>query len=352
MLRSRTWWVGALLVIGVPSLTLAGCRTCCPPVRCQPACVTPPGVPVAVPRAAVPRGRPILVSVAVFRVAGGPAIAATGSIQAGGRTYPILSKADADALRLRLSTERGVATLAMPTLLVTSGDVGTIFSGETIGPDVPGRTGREHLSFRGGDDWFRMRTGVLATASEDGTHVSMDFSFALREAPRLGQTPDLSAFRASEVSIRVEGLSVPSGDTVLLFSGSSLDAKDEQLWVLLRPSVVRPEDIGTAAPSASSSYAAPSAGPPTVSEPRVVEAWKTVRLTLSMKDVPLRRVLKAVAEQGSLSLFVSPDVADGPVSIDVADQDVPTVLTALGQGRFVWEVEDHGVIRIQGLPAK
>lgn len=297
-------------------------------------------------------GRPILVSVNVFRVAGGPAIASTRSAQAGGRTYPILSKADAAALRARLSTETGVATVATPTLLVTSGGPGTLSVGETIGPDVPGRTGREPLSFSGGDNWFGMRTAILATSSADGAHVAMDFSFAQREAPPKGQRPDSSALRASEVSIRVDGLSVPSGDTVLLFSGPSLDAKDAQLWVLLRPLVVPPEEIGTGAPSVGAPYAAAPTEPAGAPRPQSVETLKAVRMTLSMKDASLVRVLQAIAEKGKLSLFVSPDVADVPVSIDVKDEDVATVLTALGKDRFQWTVEDYGIVRIQGLPPK
>lgn len=352
MLRSCARFIGVVMLVGGASSSLAGCRSCCPRVCCPPACVPQPGVPVAVPRAAVPEGRPILVFVDVFRVAGRRAIVATASAQAGGRTYPVLSKAAAEDLGARLSTEPGVDHVAMPRIIVSSGDLGTVVVGGTIGPDVPGRTGREPLSFAGGDNWVGKRTAILATASEDGARVSMDFSFASREAPPEGQAPDLSAIRASEASIRVEGLSVASGDTVLLFSGPTLDAEESQLWVLLRPVVVPPGEIGTGAPSASAPYAAAPAQPPPAPSPGSVETLKAVRLTLAMKDAPLRKVLQALAEQGRLSLFVSPDVADVPVSIDVQDQDVPTVLTALGEGRFVWAVEDYGVIRIGGLPPK
>ncbi len=359
MPRSCARFVGVVIVVGGAATFLSGCRSCCPPVCAPPACAPPPGVPVAALRPAVPMGRPILVSVNVFRVAGGSAIGSTRSVQAGGRTYPILSKADADRLLLLLarpSARPDRAKRSRPRriadALVTSGDPGTLSVGETIGPDVPGRTGREPLSFSGGDDWFGMRTAILATSSADGARVAMDFSFAQREAPPKGETPDSSALRASEVSIRVDGLSVPSGDTVLLFSGPSLDAKDAQLWVLLRPLVVPPEEIGTGAPSASAPYAAAPAQPAPAPSPGNVETLKAVRLMLAMKDAPLRKVLQALAEQGRLSLFVSPDVADVPVSIDVKEQDVPTVLTALGKDRFQWTVEDYGIVRIQGLPPK
>ena len=74
-----------------------------------------------------------------------------------------------------------------------------------------------------------------------------------------------------------------------------------------------------------------------------------IKLTVSFENESLHQVLKEVATKANLQMVVSPRVKDVPVTLDAKEQDVASLLNALGKDRFRWAIEDYGIVRITEL---
>ena len=271
--------------------------------------------------AATPRGdSEIFLDAVVLRVPDASAGRVLGA-GAGGRTGERLSAADGAALKERANREPGVSVVAAPKILSLAGQAATVFVGETyavegLAQDVPGYEGVD------APNWAGQRFQAVATPSADGATLGLDFSFALRDMPAKGAQVDFAKVKASEVRREARVRDMRSGDYLLLVAPAT-GANPDRIVVLMSAVFGRGES----------------------------HPIHTL-LTLSFRDVPLRKALQTLAEKGSLNLIVSPDVPDVPVSGDFRDQDVETILSKLGQGRFVWAVTEFGMVRITGASSK
>lgn len=335
MIRSSVRRVGRILVLAGPALALAGCSCCPPRPCCEPACASESTLPptIAAAPSAVPQ---ILIGIDVFLDSGGmdPSALATVPFVGG---HALLTKVPAEELRARLFVERGLTTLALPKILSEAGQSASISLGETIGPDTPGS-----------DNWTGTRASLTPVLAKDRSGVTLDIALAHRIAVRKDHAPDLAAIRASELRFHVGTLSIPSGATSVLTTAFVADPAHPRLIVLVSASVVTADELGR--PVVASSAAAPIESAPLPIADRVDAL--AARLTLSSQNQPLHEVLKSIAMNANLNMAVSPDVKNVPVTLEVKDQDIASILTALGTDRFVWKLEDFGVVRISGFPAK
>jgi hypothetical protein len=236
----------------------------------------------------------------------------------GGRTESLLSAADGAALRERATREAGVTVVAMPKILAMPGQEATVFAGEAyaaegLTQDLPGSEGAD------APNWAGHRFRTVATPSADGSTLGLELSFALRDLPPKGAPVDFARLKASEVRGDARVRDMRSGDYFLVVAPMTGAAPD-RIVVLL-----------------SAMFA--KAGP-------------NPRMTVSFKDTPLSKALQKIAEKSNIGLVVSPDVANVPVSGDFVDQDLHTILTKLGEGRFVWALADYGMVRITPAVAK
>ena len=346
MNRSSARWVGAFLLVTAP--LFAGCQHCCPRECVEVSAVAAPS---AIVQNAPPRtDAEVFVDIEIYRVAADKFTTQMASLYfPDGHGERHLSKIDAAELRMKLPKGPGVEVVALPKVLVTVGQEATLTVGETVGPDQLGRTGEEPLSFSGGDNWTGHRAAFVVSTSANGANVTMDFSFASREPVAKGKAADLAASKASALAFHVAQLTVASGETAMLWKGPSSDSAKPQLLVLVTPRVLRPEEVAQAAQPSLAPPAAAPVKPPTPAVAGNVDALKAIKLTLAVQDRPLLEVLKTISMTTNINMAISPAVKDSPVTIDVKDQDVATLLAALGKDRFRWVVEDYGLVRITGL---
>jgi len=234
----------ALLV--VPAVALTGCQCCRPCASpCAPLGATTLAAPMPNPVAAAPAttevaARPthVLVQVQVFELTETAALRLHVGEPATGKAYAVMSVKAGEELAASLWNEEGVRLLNLPAIVTEFGGEASLFIGDTVGPDVPGRTGTSPLTFAGGDNWTGLRTAIIvAPPAADGT-LSVDFTAARRDAPAKGTAPDLAALRASEVSIRGLKMSIRPGETAVLGGPAGANSKSGKLLVLVKPTVV------------------------------------------------------------------------------------------------------------------
>jgi hypothetical protein len=236
-----------------------------------------------------------------------------GGAGSGARTETLLSAADGAALRERANREPGVSVVVSPKILAMPGQEATVFAGEAyaaegLAQNLPGYEGAD------APNWAGHRFRTVATPSADGSTLGLELSFVLRDLPPKGAPVDFARLKASEVRGDARVRDMRSGDYFLVVAPTTGAAPD-RIVVLL---------------SAMFARAGPAAA----------------RLTVSFKDTPLRKALQTIAAKTNIGLIVSPDVPDVPVSGDFQDADLHTVLSKLGEGRFVWAVADYGMVRI------
>jgi hypothetical protein len=234
----------ALLV--APALALAGCRCCRP---CATPCFTTVAAPMpnpvaSAPAAATAASQPtkVLLQIQVFEVTAQAAARLHVGEPTQGETYGVMSVKQGEELAAMLWNEEGVRLLNLPAIVTAFGDEASLFIGETVGPDVPGRTGTPPLTFpvgdAAGDNWTGLRTATtVAPPAADGT-LSLDLKMARRDAPAKGTAPDLAALRASEVTIRAQKMRLRPGETAVLAGPEGLSSKSEKLLVLVRPTAL------------------------------------------------------------------------------------------------------------------
>ncbi len=228
----------ALLV--TPALALAGCRCGRP---CATPCATAVAAPMPNPVAsasteAPPQPGHVLVEVQVFEVTEQAALRLHVGEPAKGQAYGVVSVKAGEELAASLWKEEGVRLLNLPAIVTEFGGEASISVGETVGPDVPGRTGTPPLTFAGGDNWTGVRTAIIvAPPAADGA-LSVDFTLARRDAPAKGTEPDLAALRASEVSVRALKMGLRPDETAVLGGPAGASSKSGKLLVLVRLKVV------------------------------------------------------------------------------------------------------------------
>lgn len=173
------------------------------------AAATPPTSPAA----AANRPHQALIEIEYWRV-GASTTPMTARSTADG--HGVIGKAEVDALHAALAKDAAAKLIALPSLVTEAGQEASIVVGETIGPDVPGRTGQEPLSFAGGDNWTGLRAAAIPTQGEGADAVRLAFTFAHREAPPMGAQVDLAAVKAAEESVRAMALALRPGETAVL----------------------------------------------------------------------------------------------------------------------------------------
>ena len=152
----------------------------------------------------------------------------------------VLSAADAAAIGGRAAKTPGVTVVAMPAILALAGQEATVSVGETLAGSsgAPPSTGYDDVA---SPSWAGQRFRTIPTPSPDGSTVGLDFSFALRDRPVEGTSPDAAAILASTVrgDVRVE--SMPSGGSFLLVAAAGPSAPDDRVLVLVSATVLRPD---------------------------------------------------------------------------------------------------------------
>ena len=103
-----------------------------------------------------------------------------------------------------------------------------------------------------------VRVALIASVSTDYREVTMKFAFASRDMPKDAKEEDLETAKASEVGVRIEQLTVPSGDTAVVWTEPTLDSTRPRFVVLVRPRAVRPEDLGPTEPPVTGRFSAPA----------------------------------------------------------------------------------------------
>ena len=187
---------------------------------------------------APPQPRHVLVQIQVFELTDQAALRLHIGEPAKGQAHAAMSSKASEELAASLWNEEGVRLLNLPAIVTEFGGEASIFIGETVGPDVPGRTGTPPLTFAGGDNWTGLRVATtVAPPTADGT-LSVDFTMARRDVPANGTAPDLAALRASEVSVQALKMSLRPGETAVLGGPAGSNSKAGRLLVLVKPTVV------------------------------------------------------------------------------------------------------------------
>lgn len=99
--------------------------------------------------------------------------------------------------------------------------------------------------------------------------------------------------------------------------------------------------------------APPVAAPDPDASRKATEAPRAVKVTLDLKEMPLRSAVQAIAETTKIDVVVAPDVGDDPITVAVRDASLTDVLTMLGTAaHFEWTVTGYNLVRITGATAK
>jgi len=234
----------ALLV--APVLGLPGCRCCRP---CVAPCTTTVAAPmeypgVAATTASAPQPGQVLLQIRMYEVDDDAAARLHVGEAGAGRAYGVVPSKAGEELVATLANETGVHVVSLPAILTLFGQEATVFVGETIGPDVPGRTGVPPLTFAGGDNWTGLRVAaIVAPPSADGT-LSIDFTVAWRRPPDGATLPDLATLRVAAAAVPTVKLGLRSGETAVLGSPTVSGPKAGKLLVLVKATLVS----GTASP--------------------------------------------------------------------------------------------------------
>ncbi len=152
----------------------------------------------------------------------------------------VLSAADAAAIRGRAAKASGVTVVAMPKILALAGQEASIFVGETLAGAGGAAPSSSYPQDADSPTWAGQQFRAVPTPSPDGSTIGLEFSFALRDRPAEGTTPDAAAIRASTVrgDVRVESL--PSGGSFLLVAPAGSSTPDDRVLVLVSATVLHP----------------------------------------------------------------------------------------------------------------